>query len=44
LRENPYVRGIAELVRALDEHVPMPERDFEGLPCVKAGAPSAPAS
>jgi elongation factor Tu len=28
-RENPYVRGIAELVRALDEHVPMPERDFE---------------
>jgi elongation factor Tu len=28
-REDPYVRGIAELVRALDEHVPMPERDVE---------------
>jgi elongation factor Tu len=28
-RDNPYVRGIAELVRALDEHVPVPERDLE---------------
>jgi elongation factor Tu len=28
-RENPYVRGIAELVRALDEHVPVPQRDLE---------------
>jgi elongation factor Tu len=27
--ENPYVRGIADLVRALDEHVPVPERDLE---------------
>jgi elongation factor Tu len=27
-REDPYVRGIAELVRALDEHVPLPERDL----------------
>ncbi len=28
-RENPYVRGIEDLVRALDEHVPVPERDLE---------------
>ena len=28
-RENPYVRGIADLVHALDEHVPLPERDLE---------------
>jgi elongation factor Tu len=28
LREDPHVRGIAELVSALDRHVPVPERDL----------------
>jgi len=27
-REDPYLRGIAELVKTLDEHVPVPERDL----------------
>jgi elongation factor Tu len=27
-RDNPFVLGIAELVRALDEHIPTPERDL----------------
>ena len=27
-REDPFLLGIAELVRALDEHVPVPERDL----------------
>jgi elongation factor Tu len=27
-RDNPFVLGIAELVRALDEHIPVPERDL----------------
>jgi elongation factor Tu len=27
-REDPYVRGIAELVLTLDRHVPVPERDL----------------
>ena len=27
-REAPFVRGIAELVQALDEHIPTPERDL----------------
>ena len=28
-REDPFVRGIAELVQALDQHVPVPERDLQ---------------
>jgi elongation factor Tu len=28
-REDPFVRGIAELVQALDQHVPVPERDLK---------------
>jgi elongation factor Tu len=28
-RENAYVRGIAELVEALDRHIPLPERDLQ---------------
>jgi elongation factor Tu len=27
-REDPFLLGIAELVRALDEHIPVPERDL----------------
>jgi elongation factor Tu len=27
-RDDPFVQGIAELVRALDEHIPLPERDL----------------
>ena len=27
-RDNPFVQGIAELVRALDERIPQPERDL----------------
>ena len=27
-RDNPFLLGIAELVRALDEHIPLPERDL----------------
>jgi elongation factor Tu len=27
-REDPYLRGIAELVKTLDEHVPVPVRDL----------------
>jgi elongation factor Tu len=27
-RDDPFVQGIAALVRALDEHIPLPERDL----------------
>jgi len=27
-RDNPFVQGIAKLVHALDEHIPVPERDL----------------
>jgi elongation factor Tu len=27
-REDPYLRGIAELVETLDRHIPLPERDL----------------